>query len=88
MIVNTFPESYNITDKKIVPFSTSVVNSMGKTNEKLKPSWPGAMVEEGEKRNGAVKDMQHCFMLSSVLETAGANVLHNHGLKTNAKGKI
>ena len=61
---------------------------MGKTNEILKPSWPGAMLEEGEKRNGAVKNMLRCFMLTSVLETAGAIVQYNHGLKTNAKGKI
>ena len=41
-IVNTFLESYNLKGKTIIPFATSGGSGMGKTNEKLAPSCPGA----------------------------------------------
>ena len=41
-IVNTFLESYNLKGKTIIPFATSGGSDMGKTNEKLAPSCPGA----------------------------------------------
>ena len=37
-IINTFLESYDLTDKTIIPFATSGGSDMGKTNEKLLPS--------------------------------------------------
>lgn len=46
-IINTFLESYDLTGKTIVPFATSGGNGMGKTNELLLPSCPGAILAEG-----------------------------------------
>lgn len=53
-IINTFLESYDLTGKKIVPFATSGGSGMGKTNERLQPSCPGAELLEGRMLNGAV----------------------------------
>lgn len=47
-IINTFLESYNLSDKTIIPFATSGGSGMGKTNELLKPSCPGANLIEGK----------------------------------------
>lgn len=46
-IINTFLESYELTGKTIVPFATSGGSGMGKTNELLLPSCPGAILAEG-----------------------------------------
>ena len=46
-IINTFLESYELTGKTIVPFATSGGSGMGKTNEMLLPSCPGAILAEG-----------------------------------------
>ncbi|MBQ3485564.1 MAG: NAD(P)H-dependent oxidoreductase [Clostridia bacterium] len=46
-IINTFLESYDLTSKTIVPFATSGGSGMGKTNELLLPSCPGAILAEG-----------------------------------------
>lgn len=46
-IINTFLESYNFSGKTIIPFATSGGSGMGKTNEKLLPSCPGARLIEG-----------------------------------------
>lgn len=46
-IINTFLESYELTGKTIVPFATSGGSGMGKTNEQLLPSCPGAILAEG-----------------------------------------
>lgn len=47
-IINTFLESYDFTGKTIIPFATSGGSGMGKTNEKLLPSCPGARLIEGK----------------------------------------
>ena len=47
-IVNTFLESYNLKGKTIIPFATSGGSGMGKTNEKLAPSCPGAKLLHGK----------------------------------------
>ena len=47
-IINTFLESYDLTGKTIIPFATSGGSGMGKTNEKLIPSCPGAKLLEGK----------------------------------------
>lgn len=47
-IINTFLESYNFSGKTIIPFATSGGSGMGKTNEKLLPSCPGARLIEGK----------------------------------------
>ena len=46
-IVNTFLESYDLAGKTIVPFATSGGSDMGRTNERLRPSCPGATLQEG-----------------------------------------
>jgi len=51
-IINTFLESYNFTGKTIIPFATSGGSGMGKTNEKLLPSCPGARLIEGKVLSG------------------------------------
>ena len=51
-IINTFLESYDLTGKTIIPFATSGGSGMGKTNEKLEPSCPGAVLKEGKVFSG------------------------------------
>ena len=46
-IINTFLESYDLAGKTIIPFATSGGSGMGKTNEKLAPSCPGATLKDG-----------------------------------------
>ena len=47
-IINTFLESYDLTDKTIIPFATSGGSDMGKSNEKLLPSCKGAKLLNGK----------------------------------------
>lgn len=47
-IINTFLESYDFSGKTIIPFATSGGSGMGKTNEKLQPSCPGAKLLVGK----------------------------------------
>lgn len=47
-IINTFLESYDLAGKTIIPFATSGGSNMGKTNEKLLPSCPGAKLLDGK----------------------------------------
>lgn len=52
-IINTFLESYDFSEKTIVPFATSGGSGFGKTVEKLQPSVSGAAVwREGRLLNG------------------------------------
>lgn len=44
-IINTFMEQYDLSNKTIIPFATSGGSNMGKTNEMLKPSCNGNLVE-------------------------------------------
>lgn len=53
-IINTFLESYDFTDKKIIPFATSGGSGMGKTNAELEPSCPGAVLMPGGKLDSSV----------------------------------
>lgn len=55
-IINTFLESYDLTGKTIIPFATSGGSGMGKTNEKLQPSCPGATLLQGKILNGRVSE--------------------------------
>ena len=50
-IINTFLESYDLKGKAIIPFATSGGSDMGKTNEKLAPSCPGAKLLHGKMFN-------------------------------------
>ena len=47
-IVNTFLEGLDLKGKAVVPFATSGGSGMGKTNERLCPSCPGAKLVEGK----------------------------------------
>ncbi len=47
-IINTFLESYDLSEKTIVTFATSGSSKMGKTIEKLKPSCPNSNLIEGK----------------------------------------
>ena len=59
MIINTFLESYDLTDKTFVPFATSGCGDMGKTNERLAPSCKGVKLLEGRifKENTGHKEL-------------------------------
>lgn len=46
-IINTFLESYDFSGKTIIPFATSGGSGMGRTNDKLKSSCPGAALLQG-----------------------------------------
>ena len=58
-IINTFLESYDFTGKTIIPCATSGGSGMGKTNEKLQPSCPGAKLLEGKvwKKNAKAEEL-------------------------------
>ena len=47
-IIETFLESYDFSGKTVIPFATSGGSGMGKTNEKLAPSCPGARLLHGK----------------------------------------
>lgn len=51
-IINTFLESYDFSGKIIIPFATSGGSGLGKTNEKLVQSCPGATLLPGKLWNG------------------------------------
>lgn len=55
-IINTFLESYDFSGKTIIPFATSGGSGMGKTNEKLEPSCPGATLLQGKLLNGNLSE--------------------------------
>lgn len=46
-IINTFLESCDLTGKTVIPFATSGGSGMGRTNEMLAPSCPGARLLTG-----------------------------------------
>lgn len=54
-IINTFLESYDFSGKTIIPFATSGGSGMGKTNEGLEKSCPGAKLMEGKLLNRVSK---------------------------------
>ena len=57
-IINSFLESYDFTGNTIVPFATSGGSAMGKTNERLAPSCPGAVLLEGKMLNGSLEQAE------------------------------
>lgn len=58
-IINTFLESYDFTDKRIILFATSGISGFGKTVAELKPSAPKAVFVEGtvNPSAGKIKEM-------------------------------
>lgn len=57
-IINTFLESYDFSGKTIIPFATSGGSGMGRTNESLKPSCPGATLMQGKMLNGRLSETE------------------------------
>lgn len=57
-IINTFLESYDFSQKTIVPFATSGGSGMGRTNEKLASSCPGAKLLSGKVLNGSLSQTE------------------------------
>ena len=57
-IINTFLESYDFSGKMIIPFATSGGSGLGKTNENLKPSCPGATLMQGKLLNGRLSETE------------------------------
>lgn len=55
-IINTFLESYDLSGKTIIPFATSGGSDLGRTNDRLKPSCPGAKLLSGKLLNGEVSE--------------------------------
>lgn len=54
-IINTFLESCDLTGKTIIPFATSGGSGMGRINEALAPSCPGARLLQGRVFRGNAK---------------------------------
>ncbi len=48
-IINTFLEQYDLRDKTIIPFATSGMSGMGKTNDYLENSCKGARLMKGQR---------------------------------------
>ncbi len=57
-IINTFLESYDLSEKTIIPFATSGGSGMGNTVEELKPSAIGAKVLNGERFKASVTEKE------------------------------
>ena len=76
-IINTFLESYNLKGKTIIPFATSGGSGMGKTNEKLAPSCPGAKLLHGKVFNSYSSKAD----LSAWVETLNISPSHSCGMK-------
>lgn len=57
-IINSFLESYDFSGKTIVPFATSGGSGMGRTNEKLLPSCPGAVLLPGKMMNSSLSERE------------------------------
>ena len=55
-IINTFLESHDLSGKTVIPFATSGGSGMGRTNDRLKPSCPGATLVEGRLLNGRLSE--------------------------------
>lgn len=57
-IINTFLESYDFSGKTIIPFATSGGSGMGRTNDGLKQSCPGAILLQGKLLNGKLSEKE------------------------------
>lgn len=66
-IINTFLESYDLTGKTIIPFATSGGSGMGKTNENLMPSCPGAKLIEGKVLRSSAGKAELAAWVESIL---------------------
>ena len=55
-IINTFLEAYDFSGKKIILFATSGGSGFGKAVDGLKPSAPGASIQEGKLFRSSVSE--------------------------------
>ena len=55
-IIDTFLESYDFSNKKIILFATSGGSGFGKTVEGLKKIIPTANISQGKMLNGSIKE--------------------------------
>ena len=55
-IINTFLESYDFSGKILIPFATSGGSGMGRTNDNLRASCPGATLLPGKILNGRLSE--------------------------------
>lgn len=55
-LINTFLEAYDFTGKKILLFATSGSSGFGNTAAELRPSAPGAEIEETKVLSGIITD--------------------------------
>lgn len=65
-IINTFLESYDLTNKIIIPFATSGGSGMGKTNDYLKVSCPQALLKEGTRLKANSSELEIKEWLASL----------------------
>lgn len=65
-IINTFLESYDLSDKTIVPFATSGGSGMGNTNAELSPSCSGAQLLSGKRFSAAACESEIKEWLASL----------------------
>lgn len=57
-IIDTFMESYNFTDKTVVPFATSGMSPVGNSGKNMQELAPGAKVEAGKRFPNSVKESE------------------------------
>ena len=57
-IIDTFMESYDFTDKTVVPFATSGMSPVGDSGKNMQELAPGAKVEAGKRFPNSVKESE------------------------------
>ena len=65
-IINTFLEQYDLSGKTIIPFATSGGSGMGRTNEELKGSCPGAVLKDGRRLSPSASEAQLKDWINSI----------------------
>jgi len=63
---NTFLESYDLTNKTIIPFATSGGSGMGNTNKELITSCKGATLKEGKRFSSNVSENELIAWLKTI----------------------
>ena len=57
-IIDTFLESYDFTNKTLVPFATSGGSGLGKAPQRMQALVPNAQVQQGSVLNGNLSQQQ------------------------------
>ena len=66
MILYTFFDTYDLSGKTIIPFATSGGSGMGRTNEELKGSCPGAVLKDGRRLSPSASEAQLKDWINSI----------------------